>query len=114
VASIALEQLTALGGELGTYTPSGGTPTTIRALVSPLRRTDTLGNQAFLSKTFELWLVRSDSEGVSRVTVGDTFAIRLHPDDANETLLRIAKLYPDRDFGIPGDGVGLWHVEAVQ
>lgn len=110
-----MDQLTLLGGEMGTYTPSSGQAKRIMGLVDPVRRTDQLGNQTFLTKTFDLWLVRSSTEGVTSIKEGaDTFAIKLLPTDTTETTLRITKILPERDFGTPGDGVGLWHVEAVR
>jgi len=112
--SQALEQLTALGGEYGTYTPSGKTGRTVLALVDPIRRTDALGNQSFLTKTYELWIVKSATEGITSVKEQfDTFSLKLNPEDSAPTVLRITKIYPDRDQGIPGDGVGMWHLEAV-
>ncbi len=113
--SQALEQLQSLGGELGTYTPSSGAAKRILGLVDPVRRTDTLGNQTFLSKTYDVWIVKSATEGVESVKAGfDTFAIKLNANDATETPLRITKVHPERDGGIPGDSVGMWHLEAVQ
>lgn len=113
--SQAYEQLMALGGEYGTYTPAGKTTgKKVLALLDPIRRTDALGNQSFLTKTYELWIVKSATEGVAGVKEQmDTFALKLNPDDAAATVLRITKIYPDRDQGIPGDGVGMWHLEAV-
>lgn len=112
--SQAYEQLVALGAELGTYTPQGKTGKPVLALLDPIRRTDSLGNQTFLTKTYELWIVKSDTEGMARVKEGfDTFALKLNPGDTAATVLRITKIYPDRDQGIPGDGVGIWHLEAV-
>jgi hypothetical protein len=112
--SQALEQLLALGGEYGTYQPQGKTGRKVLALVDPIRRTDALGNQSFLTKTYELWIVKSETEGMGRVKEGfDTFALKLNQEDAAATVLRITKIYPDRDQGTPGDGVGMWHLEAV-
>jgi hypothetical protein len=112
--SQAYEQLTALGAEYGTYTPQGKSGRPVLALVDPIRRTDSLGNHSFLTKAYELWIVKSASEGIVSVKEGfDTFALKLNPGDVAETVLRITKIYPDRDQGIPGDGVGMWHLEAV-
>jgi len=112
--SQALEQLQALGGEQGTYTPSGKAGRSVLALVDPVRRIDALGNQSFLTKTYDLWIVKSASEGVASVKAGyDTFALKLQASDAEETVLRITKIHPERDQGVPGDGVGVWHLEAV-
>jgi hypothetical protein len=112
--SQAYEQLMALGGEFGTYTPFGKAGRAVLAVVDPIRRIDALGNQSFLTKTFELWIVKSASEGLAAIKEGyDTFALKLNAEDANATVLRITKIYPDRDAGIPGDGVGMWHLEAV-
>jgi hypothetical protein len=112
--SQAYEQLTALGGEFGTYTPQGKTGKRVLAVVEPIRRVDALGNQSFLTKTYELWIVKSATEGVARVKEQyDTFAVKLAPTDEEDTVLRITKIYPERDAGAPGDGVGMWHVEAV-
>ena len=114
MASQAYEQLQALGGEMGTYTPSGLSGRRVFALVEPIRRTDALGNKAFLTKTYVLMIVKSSSEGVSTVKEGyDTYAVKLLPADASETSLRITKVLPMRDEGFPGDGVGMWHLEAV-
>jgi len=112
--SQAFEQLTALGAEYGTYTPSGKSSRNVLALVDPIRRTDALGNASFLTKTYELWIVKSASEGIMSVKEGfDTFALTLNQGDEAPTVMRITKIYPDRDQGIPGDGVGMWHLEAV-
>jgi hypothetical protein len=112
--SQAYEQLVALGGEFGTYTPSGKAGRRVLALVDPMRRTDALGNQSFLTKTYEVLIVKSASEGIASVKEGyDTFALKLNATDATETVLRITKISPERDDGIPGDGVGMWHLEAV-
>jgi hypothetical protein len=112
--SQALEQLVALGGEQVTYTPSGKAARTVTALIDPMRRTDAIGNQSFLTKTYEVWIVKSASEGIASVKEGyDTLAVKLNASDTNETTLRITKIAPDRDNGTPGDGVGMWHLEAV-
>jgi len=115
MASQAYEQIAVLGGEMGTYTPHSGQAKRILGLVDPVRRIDQLGNQSFLSKTYDVFLVRSASEGVATVKEGfDTFSIKLLPTDTTETALRITKILPDRDFGNPGDGIGMWHLEAVR
>jgi len=112
--SQAFEQLTALGGELGLYTPAGKAGRTVLGLLDPVRRTDTLGNQSFLTKTYDLWIVKSATEGIASVKAGyDTFAVKLQAIDSEATVLRITKILPERDDGIPGDGVGMWHLEAV-
>lgn len=114
MASQAFEQLAALGGEYGVYRPQVGRSRQVLALIDPIRRTDSLGNQQFLGKTYELWIVRSASEGVEQVAPGyDTFSVKLQPTDDSATVLRITKVYPERDFGMPGDGTGMWHLEAV-
>lgn len=112
--SQAYEQLVALGGEVGTYTPHGKAAKDVLALLDPVRRTDALGNQSFLTKTYDLWIVKSATEGMATVKAGyDTFAIKLLPEDEEPTALRITKVLPERDDGIPGDGIGMWHLEAV-
>jgi hypothetical protein len=112
--SQAYEQLLALGGEIGTYTPHNKAGRSVLALIDPIRRTDALGNQSFLTKTYDVWIVKSATEGMATVKAGyDTFAIKLLPDDATPTTLRITKISPERDDGVPGDGVGMWHLEAV-
>jgi hypothetical protein len=112
--SQAYEQLMALGGEFGMYTPAGKAGRRVLALIEPVRRTDALGNQSFLTKTYELLIVKSATEGVTQVKAGfDTFAVKLLPDDAEPTTLRITKVSPERDDGVPGDGIGMWHLEAV-
>lgn len=112
--SQAYEQLVALGGETGTYTPNGKTGRRVLALVEPVRRIDPLGNQTFLTKTYELWIVKSASEGIASVKEQfDTFAVKINATDDEETVLRITKIFPERDAGTPGDGVGVWHMEAV-
>ena len=114
MASQAFEQLMALGGELGTYVPYGKAGRTVLGLLDPIRRADGLGNQSFLTKTYDLWIVKSASEGIAIVKEGyDTFAVKLQPSDVGETTLRITKILPERDDGRPGDGVGMWHLEAV-
>ena len=113
--SQALTILTLLGGDMVLYVPKVGGPKRIRALVDPMRRIDTLGNQAFLSKTYEVWLSKSPDEGIPVVTPNvDTLKLHLNEDDPVQTTLKITKIYPERDRGIPGDGVGMWHLEAVQ
>ena len=112
--SQAYEQLAALGGEVGTYTPQGKAGKSVLAVLDPVRRADVLGNQTFLTKTYDLWIVNSSTEGVASVKAGyDTFAIKLLPSDSADTVLRITKIHPERDQGFPGDGVGMWHLEAV-
>lgn len=113
--SQAYQQLRLLGAELGTYTPASGQPKQVYGLVDPVRRTDQLGTQTFLTKTYDVWIVRSSTEGVMTVKEGfDTFAIKLLPTDTTATALRITKILPERDYGSPGDGVGMWHLEAVR
>ena len=112
--SQALEILKALGGEQVLYTPKRGTAKTITALVDPLRRVDALGNQLFLTKTYEVWLSKHPEEGMPTVTVNiDTIRFKDQQCDTAEIVLKITKIYPERDAGIPGDGVGMWHLEAV-
>ena len=112
--SQALEILEALGGEQVVYTPKLGSPKTVMALVDPMRRVDNLGNQSFLTKTYEVWVVKSGEEGIKSVTPNvDTIKLRLQPSDPADTILKITKIYPERDHGIPGDHVGMWHLEAV-
>lgn len=112
--SQALEILKALGGETVRYIPQLGSAKLITALVQPIRRTDALGNQTFLTKTYEIWLVKSSDEGVEAITVNvDGVALKLQPSDSADTFLKITKIYPERDGNMPADGVGMWHVEAV-
>lgn len=112
--SQALEILQALGGEPVLYTPKLGRAKTITALVDPMRRTDNLGNQVFLTKTYEVWLSKHPDEGMPAVAVNvDTIKLKLEACDSQQTTLKITKIYPERDHGIPGDGVGMWHLEAV-
>lgn len=114
MTSQALEILQTLGAELCLYTASNGTAKKVWTLIGPVRRTDVLGSVEFLSKTYELWIVKSATEGVTSIKEGyDTVAVRLQPSDPTLTTLRITKIYPEWDVGIPGDGTGLWHVEAV-
>lgn len=114
MASQAYEQLVALGGEIGTYTPYQKAARSVLALVDPIRRTDTLGNQSFLTKTYLIFIVKSASEGIASIKEGfDTLAIRLNGSDENLTTLRITKILPERDDGNPGDGVGMWHLEGT-
>lgn len=110
--SQAREILESLGGETCSYTPQGGTPKKVLALVDPLRRTDVLGTREFLAKTYEVWMLKAEVAEIHEQF--DTVAFRLQPSDASLTTLRITKVYPERDAGIPGDGSGMWHVEAVQ
>lgn len=112
--SQAYEQLVALGGEMVDYTPYQKATRPVLALIDPVRRTDALGNQSFLTKTYNVFIVKSSSEGVASVKEGyDTLTLRLSPSDASTTILRITKLLPDRDDGLPGDGVGMWHLEGT-
>jgi hypothetical protein len=115
MASQALEILETLGGELVRYVPRLGTPKTIMALVQPVRRTDEMGRQHFLTKTYDVWMVRSQSEGIPDEpnVNADAIKLKLQPTDNAETTLRITKIHPERDAGRPGDGTGMWHVEAV-
>ena len=112
--SIALETIRSLGGELGLYVTKEGQSKAIDVLVQPLRRTDELGNQIFLSKTYELWFVKGETGIEEVIPNSDTIGIFVNKLDLQRTYLKITKLYPERDEGIPGDGVGMWHVEAVQ
>lgn len=114
MGSQAYEELSVLGGELVTYIPYGKSGKTVLAVIDPIRRTDQMGNQTFLTKTYEVWIVRSATEGVASVKAQfDLIKLRIEPGDDVETSLRVTKIYPDRDRGTPGDGVGLWHLEAV-
>lgn len=112
--SQAYEQLVALGAELVEYTPYQKATRAVLALLDPLRRTDTLGNQSFLTKTYEVMIVKSSSEGLTVINDKfDTLAFFLHPGDTDRTTMRITKILPVRDDGIPGDGVGMWHLEGA-
>lgn len=114
MASQALEILESLGGEPVRYIPKLGGPKLITALVDPMRRTDELGKQNFLTKTYEVWIVKDAREGIESVAPNaDAIALKLNPTDTQETLLKITKIYPERDHGMPGDRVGMWHLEAV-
>ena len=112
--SQALEELELGGGEWVRYIPKVGGPKTIMALVDPMRRVDALGQSEFLTKTYELWIVKDPVDGLTVVVPHvDTVALKLHPTDTQDTVLKITKIYPERDAGVPGDGVGMWHLEAV-
>ena len=112
--SQAYDQLVLLGAEQVDYTPQGKATRSVLALIDPIRRTDQLGNQTFLSKTYLVFIVKSATEGILNVTEKfDTFSLLLSPTDAAPTTLRVSKILPERDNGIPGDGVGMWHLEAV-
>jgi len=114
MGSQALEILEALGGECVRYVPKYGGARTITALVEPMRRIDDLGRQQFLTKTFDVWIVKDECEGVLEIAENaDALAVKLRPSDPDETLLKITKILPERDIGVPGDGVGMWHLEAV-
>jgi hypothetical protein len=111
--SQAYEQLVALGGEIVSYTPNGKAARPVLALVDPIRRTDTLGNQSFLSKVYEVLIVKSASEGIALVTVNfDVLDFFLNATDDAPTRMRITKISPQRDDGVPGDGIGMWHLEG--
>lgn len=113
--SYTYEQLQLLGGVLGTYRSQSGATKRILGLVDPLRRMDGGGNVSFLPKTFELYISKDASEGVEDVRANfDTFTVKLRKSDSSETTLRITKIAPDLDDGTPGDGVGMWKLEAVQ
>jgi hypothetical protein len=114
--SQAYEILESLGGDLVRYTPRLGGPRTIMALVEPMRKTDELGGrQSFLTKTYDVWIVRDATEGMATVSVNvDQLALKLLPGDTQETVLKITKILPERESGsLPNDGVGMWHLEAV-
>ena len=114
MGSQALEILERLGGEPVRYISKITGPKILTAFVDPMRRTDDLGQQAFLTKTYEVYLVKDQLEGMDAIYINaDQIAVRLQPCDREETLLKITKIYPERDSGMPGDGVGMWHLEAV-
>lgn len=116
MASMSLEILESLGGELVRYTPRRGSPRSIMALVEPMRKTDELGGrQSFLTKTYDVWIVKDAAEGIESVSVNvDQIALKLQPTDTQETVLKITKILPERESGgLPQDGVGMWHLEAV-
>jgi|SRR6185503_1774496 len=114
MGSQALEILVSLGGETVRYIPKLGGPRTITALVEPMRRIDEIGRQNFLTKTYDVWIVKDGKEGLLSIAENaDALAIKLKPTDTQETLLKITKILPERDTGNPGDGVGMWHLEAV-
>lgn len=114
MASQAYEQLEALGAESVDYTPYGKSTRSVLALLEPMRRTDTLGNQSFLTKSYEVLIVKSASEGIAYVKENfDQLAFFLNPGDTAKTTLRITKILPHRDDGVPGDGIGMWHLEGV-
>ena len=112
--SLTGEIIRTLGNKQVIYTPKLGSPKTVWAMVDPLRRIDNLGNQSFLTKTYEIWLVKGSDEGIPTVTVNvDTLRCKINESDAAETLLKITKIYPEQDDGAPGDGSAMWHLEAV-
>jgi hypothetical protein len=112
--SQAHEQLVALGGEMVSYTPYQKAARPVLALIDPIRRTDALGNQSFLTKTYEVLIVKSATEGIVGVKENyDVLEFFLSKDDDVPTRLRITKILPHRDDGIPGDGVGMWHLEGA-
>ena len=112
--SQAYEQLQVLGGELVTYTPYQKSPRQVLALIDPVRRTDQMGQRQFLTKTYIVMIVKSASEGIAFVKESfDTLSLKIQKQDAAETVLRVTKILPDRDDGTPGDGVGMWYLEAV-
>lgn len=114
MASQAYEQLVALGAEMVEYTPQGKATRPVLALLDPIRRTDSLGNQSFLAKVWNVFIVKSAAEGIASVKENyDTLALFLNTGDAQATTLRITKILPDRDDGLPGDGVGMWHLEGT-
>ena len=114
MSSMALELLETLGGERVRYIPRLGNIRHVVALVEPMRRTDSLGNQQFLTKTYDVWLVKDAVEGMTTIAVNvDTIALKMFPTDRQDTILKITKILPERDHGLPGDGVGMWHLEAV-
>lgn len=114
MASQAYEQLAVLGGEMVDYTPYQKAARPVLALVEPIRRTDSLGSQSFLAKVWNIFIVKSSTEGIASVKENfDTLAILLSSTDDAPTTLRITKILPDRDNGLPGDGVGMWHLEGT-
>lgn len=112
--SQALQMLTALGAEPITYTPHGQSGKTLTALVErrPVR-VNAVGTKEFLTNTVELWIVNSPSEGVTEIK--ERFdAVTLVPNlaAAAEQTLQVSRIL-EQDEGVPGDGVGVWHLEAV-
>lgn len=111
--SQALEILELSGGETIRYIPKVGGPRNVLAVVDPMRRVDALGNQDFLTKTYEVWIVNDPVEGLTEIVPNaDTFALKLQATDTHETLFKITKIYPERDRGL-SDRTSLWHLEAV-
>lgn len=101
-------------GKLVRYSPKLGGTKLLTAHIEPIRRTDELGNQSFLTKTYEVWIVRDPVEGLMTITPNaDVIAFKLYPNERQDTILTITKIYPDSDSGISGDPVGMWHLEAV-
>ena len=112
--SQAYEQLVSLGGEMVEYTPYGKSTRPVLAVLDPIRRTDGLGNQSFLTKTYEVLIVKSASEGLVLVNEKfDTLAFFLNVGDTERVTMRITKILPHRDDGVPGDGIGMWHLEGT-
>ncbi len=96
-------------GEEIIYTPSGGSPVTIRAVVRRrvVPREEQRGTVDTPMNSFELWIANDATSGRSSVKPGfDTVAFKKFLSDAGNTTFKITKILHHDE--------GAWHLEVQQ
>ena len=111
--SDAVNLIRALGGEAMVYTPHGGTPTTVQALVERRPLEIDGGGRAFNYARLEIQIAHDATDGVTTVKAGqDTVTFKLNVDDVDPTEFRVVKIL-NQDLGITaGANDGMWHLEV--
>lgn len=110
MASESVMLVAALGGELITYTPNGGSAKQVKAIVN---RRPTLvqpnassaGKFSYHANTIELQIPRDAEQGVLAVVEGhDKVSFKRQLDDEDETEFTVTKIVQEDAGLVPSDG----------
>lgn len=111
MASLSVNLVAQLGGELVTYTPHGGVATTFKAIVERRpTQVQSAGGNAYPAKTLELLIPNDATDGVTSIKERmDRVAFKKNLDDAADTTFTVTKVIQEDTGLITSDG-GLFRV----
>lgn len=113
MASVSVDLVAQLGGELVTYTPDGGVARSFKAIVE--RRPSQVaqvGGHQFAANTIEVLVPRDATDGVLIVQERkDRVRFKKRLDDAQETEFTVQKVLHE-DVGLTSSDGGMFHLEV--
>jgi hypothetical protein len=113
MASSSVQAIQALSKETVSYTPSGGSPVTIPAIITrPTGDVVSPGGQSSPANTLTIEIANDATDGVTSVKERfDTVSFKRNLDDADVTSFRVEKILV-QDNGIEAGDGGMWKLQV--